>query len=150
MNTQTQQEIINLINQVKFYIMSLHNAELSEKIMDLVEKSLESLHTTSIDNVLIEKYLRSAHLIEDESDKESSMREMIWSYKKTAQLSFYRIFIDYNISVEGFEEDPDHCSDTSYTRGLYKLHAKLIQEDEITLNKILERVKSVIICFELL
>ena len=130
--------------------MKTQREDIASRIMEYLEESLETLHRTrSIDQDL-EIYLRRSHLIEDESDKESSMREMKWCYIKTAQFSFYRIFKDYNISIEGFEQDPDHCFDTSYTGGLYKLHAELLQEDEITLNKILERVKSVFICFELL
>lgn len=130
--------------------MNTQSENIASGIMEYLEVALENLHRArSIDQDL-EIYLRRSHLIEDESDKESSMRDMTWSYIKTAQFSFYRIFKDYNISIEGFEQDPDHCFDTSYTGGLYKLHAKLIQEDEITLNKILERVKSVVICFELL
>ena len=130
--------------------MNTQREDIASRIMEYLDAALENLHRTrSIDQDL-EIYLRRSHLIEDESDKESSMREMKWGYIKTAQFSFYRIFKDYNISIEGFEQDPDHCFDTSYTGGLYKLHAKLLQEDETTLNKILERVKSVITCFELL
>lgn len=128
-------------------------SELSEKIMAMIEKSLGNLHSENVNTkILIRRYIGNMNKrYHDESDvDESWVSEILEGYIKTCQVSFYRIFEDYDISIEGFLESPDHCFDTSYTGGLFKLHERLLQEDIKILEKIKHRVESVIECFNLL